>query len=154
MMTTDHQKHHIHRLVIHLILGTLVATRRYEIIWFYQHRYGSVLPFLFCSSNCIHRSTIAIINSTTKCITCENIGCSTLETTISREAHLKEDYTIQSGFIFLEHSFINSNAGKYQKAKNYLYFAAQIMLNYSEWQAICQSERSPDGRRAGHIVTG
>ena len=88
-----------------------------------------------CSSNCIIKSTIAIINSTTKCITCENIGCSTLETTISREAHLKEDYTIQSGFIFLEHSFINSNAGKYQKTKNYLYFAAQIITDYSEWQA-------------------
>ena len=75
-----------------------------------------------------------------------------METTISREAHLKEDYTIQSGFILLELSFIISD--KYQKAKNYLYFAAQIITDYSEWQAICQSERSPDGRRAEHIVTG
>ena len=77
-----------------------------------------------------------------------------METTISREAHLKEDYTIQSGFILLELSFIDSNAGKYQRTKKYLYFAAQIITDYSEWQAICQSERSPDGRRAGHIVTG
>ena len=96
-----------------------------------------------CSSNCIHRSTIAIINSTMKCITCENIGCSTLETTISREAHLEENYTIQSDFIFLEHWQVSENQKIFILCStNYaqlFWVASNLSMGKITWWATCRA---------------